>query len=234
MVDWKCNTSFKKENNWCWIKNSKYIYLIIKFIDLRVNLVKEKEKLLFNSNKSREIQFNNPTKSKIKFKNQKEEINTDNNKKPKYEEIIIENSNISYEKIKEQLEKKQVLYDKLKSKTKFEDKEMVLIKESSLVDFDAKRKEEKEKTLNKNKLFDTNSELTYDETELYIPEENIKERVIVKQSYDKILSFDEKKALSEIKEEEADYKNKIELLRRKKNIEREERLERIKKMRTGD
>jgi hypothetical protein len=58
----------------------------------------------------------------------------------------------------------------------------------------------------------------------------LNERKLVKQSYDNVLSHSEKVALEVVKDEEKGYKDKIEFLRRKKEREREERLERIKKM----
>jgi hypothetical protein len=59
---------------------------------------------------------------------------------------------------------------------------------------------------------------------------DLNEKIYVKQSYDKKLTTQEKQARNEIVDEEKEYKNKIEMLRKKKEREREERLERIKKM----
>jgi hypothetical protein len=235
-----------------------------------VNLIKEKEKL-YNSNiggnKSKEFQninFNNPIKSKIKFKNKKNEKyeisnkQEDNNISNSHLNIESNNSYLlnnssenSYDKIKEQLEKKTILYERLKSTKQFEDKEMMLIKESSSIDFDMKRIEEKD---NRKKLklenFNLKNEEIYDSSRNLanvIKAENefldnnffsnskfSNNLTHAKQSYDKVLTQDEKKALIQVKIEETDYKSKLELLKRKKNIEREERIERIKKMKTGE
>ena len=114
-------------------------------------------------------------------------------------------------------------------------------KESSLIDFDYKRIEEKikiktnmiqfkqEKSINTfDKDSSVNNELTNQNNLFYFNQSRPK--VLVKQSYDKLLTESEKAALESIIEEETDYKMKIELLKKKKNLVREERLERIKKM----
>ena len=161
---------------------------------------------------------------------------------PKLEEKVEECSD--YEKIKDNLEKKEKIYQKLKNSNTKElenDETLISIKESSLIDFDYKRIEEKRK--NKTNMTESKQEKfinTFDQDSLLKDELAIqnnlfefnqnRQKVLVKQSYDKLLTETEKAALKSIREEETDYKTKIEFLRKKKNLDREERLERIKKM----
>jgi hypothetical protein len=175
---------------------------------------------------------NNIKKSKINFKSNKEDkeemVNFSNSINLQLKEDGVHNT-VDYEKIKEQLGKKELIYEKLKSsKNKDLSEEYTLLKESILVDFDFKKIEEKQKGGNKSKFKVKEENQNIDDVNLEHLD-NI-QRVTVKQSYDKVLTEKEKEALETIIEEEKDYKKKLELLKRKKNIDREERLERIKKM----
>ncbi len=199
--------------------------------------MKEKDKLTRTDGIKRQV--NNvlcKEKGKIKFKKKKIENKFDNSIE---EELGIINHDNLYDNLTEKLKKKQVLYDKLKSRGKdanllnLSDEENVAlsgnkIKKQFLVDFDFELNNNNQKFQN-NKLWDFNNfELT--DNEINFDTEEVCKNVLVKQSYDKKLSCEEKIALEEIKVEEKDYKKNIEFLKKKKNQEREERLERIKKM----
>ena len=214
---------------------------------MKINLLKEKEKLKRNEENKHKLHFTNrdTIKSKLNFKNQREIRDYEErhlHNPPKLEEKVEECSD--YEKIKDNLEKKEKIYHKLKNSNPKElenDETLSSIKESSLIDFDYKRIEEKRKT--KTNMTESKQEKsinTFDKDSLVKNELDIqnnlfefnqnRQKVLVKQSYDKLLTETEKAALESIREEETDYKMKIEFLRKKKNLEREERLERIKKM----
>jgi hypothetical protein len=68
----------------------------------------------------------------------------------------------------------------------------------------------------------------------YVDGDLAKGRNLVKQSYDKVLTSSEKVALTQVVDEEKEYKDKIEFLKRKKERDREDRLERIKKMKLNN
>jgi hypothetical protein len=209
--------------------------------------------LLYNPNTtgkiSKEIIYKNPIKSKINFKNKNENNNIrdgyikDENFSQSLSNNIDEPSpDNDYNKSREQLERKTQLYEKLKSTKIIDDKDLILLKESCSIDFDMKRLEEKEKLKkiindkpDEEEFYDSGHQLSNiikAENEFIMNQfsQSSSSKTHVKQSYDKVLTLDEKKALSKVKEEEGEYKNKLELLKRKKNIEREERIERIKKM----
>ena len=221
---------------------------------MKLNLLKEKEKLLYNPNStgkfSKEIIYKNPLKSKINFKNKNDNFSADHTEDKNLMPSSSNNFNQAsqdndYLKSREQLERKTHLYEKLRSTKIVDDKDLIILKESSSIDFDLKRIEDKEK-MKKNikeksgeeKFYDSGRELsnTINAENDYIMNQFSQSSASshVKQSYDKVLTFEEKMALSQVKEEEEDYKNKLELLKRKKNIEREERIERIKKMKLND
>jgi hypothetical protein len=184
-------------------------------------------------------------KSKLNFKNHRDITNYEERQQqiiPNVEEKVDEC--LYFEKIKDNLTKKEIIYQKLKNCKPEElenDETLMSIKESSLIDFDYKRIEEKiknktnmiqfkqEKSINTfDKDSSVNNELT-NQNNLFDFNQS-RPKVLVKQSYDKLLTESEKAALESIVEEETDYKMKIELLKKKKNLVREERLERIKKM----
>jgi hypothetical protein len=190
-------------------------------------LVKEKEKLMNKNNKQNFNYTGDKITSKIKFKNRKDITEYD-------KEIINQDEENLEVDFKEQLNKKQKIYEALSSKNKnfdvveIDENNYQNLKEISLVDFDFKKIEEKIK----NKSFKDKSIIKiYDNLK---PDNFDKERTIVKQSYDKKLTNDEKQALDSIIKEEKDYKLKLEILKRKKNLEREERIEKIKKMSIGE
>ncbi len=217
---------------------------------MKVNLLKEKQKL--NKN---EIGIKNKEKSGFRFKNQikKEE-------KEEEQEVIETDNNVMYDKIKEKLEKKQDIYDKLKTLDKDADilncsdeenipmknmKEKFLIYFESDKDgtsdlFNKRGKYFQKERFNFNNNFkienysNSNRALNNNDyihdSELNESYMNIEHAPKVKQSYDKVLSEAEKDALNIVKYEENEYKKNLEFLRKKKNKEREERLERIKKM----
>ncbi len=217
---------------------------------MKVNLLKEKQKL--NKN---DIGIKNKEKSGFRFKNQikKEE-------KEEEQEVIQTDNNVMYDKIIEKLEKKQNIYDKLKTLDKdadvlnCSDEEKIPIrnmKEKFLLDFSADKygtsdlfnkrgKYFQKERLDSDKNFKIENYLNSNQAlynNNYIHESELNESFMntehapkVKQSYDKMLSEAEKDALNIVKYEENEYKKNLEFLRKKKNKEREERLERIKKM----
>ena len=73
-----------------------------------------------------------------------------------------------------------------------------------------------------------------EKTEFFDPYIEEIKKITVKQSYDKILSFNEKEAMIEILDEEKEYKDKLNFLKNKKEREREERIDRIKKLRLNN
>jgi len=180
-----------------------------------VNLVKEKEKLGNSKTNKCFVASSDQQKSKIRFKNKSDkEI-----EKTQYIDDVNVNNEIN---INDNLIKKQKIYDKFNSNYVIHhNEEDKVFKDNSLVDFDTKKIKNKVDT-----RFVSNSSISLNVSlGLNINTSN------VKQSYDKKLSEIEKQALESTIIEEKDYKCKLELLKRKKNLEREERLERIKKMR---
>lgn len=173
--------------------------------------------------------INNRINSKIKFKNKETKAN-DSRKS----EINLRESEDFAEKneekikedfIKEQLLRKEKIYKKMQNDP-YEDEE-ILKPENLLVDFEMKKINEKK--LNKTSKVEQDTNIVK-EDKFTDEKTNGKEKVLVKQSYDKGLTKDEKTALENIIEEEKEYRSKLELLKKKKNLEREERIERLKRM----
>ncbi len=177
-----------------------------------------------------------------------------------------DDNDVLYERIKEKLEKKQHIYEKLKSCDKdaeiinFSDEENINIPMKNMTEkflfeiesdkysqsnFILKHKKEingnnlqsHKNTIKQDFTGETETKSQINNSQIYSSDgeskdyfSNIAVVPKVKQSYDKVLSEGEKKALNLIKSEENEYKKNLEFLRKKKNKEREERLERIKKM----
>lgn len=106
-------------------------------IDMKINLIKEKEKIykkikpdqVYTSKSI--LKFKNPNNSKIEINKEKSNV------------VVEEELNCNYEEIKQNLIKKEKIYDKLMCNSKFEDEELIFIKENSSINFSKnKRKDE--------------------------------------------------------------------------------------------
>jgi hypothetical protein len=173
------------------------------FVDLKVNLLKEKEKLKSDSLNHLKTNFK---RSKLKF----EEVYTFQ-EKPRQIIPTEDDPLEDYDSFKEKLKNKEMLYEKLQ-KVKDLNEEENRIKSNSSVNFEIMR-------TRKNKREDRPDTM------------EIEHRDVPKITpHKKVLSENEKIALEEVIEEELNYKDKLQLLKRKKTRERKDRLERIKKM----
>lgn len=191
------------------------------FIDLKVNMLKEKEKLI-DSKKNFTKDEHSLVKTKFQFKNNNEKERNMIVKNIQVKEIEEE---IDYERIQQNLSKKQNIYEKLaKNGVKdLNEHNESDIKLNSLVDFDMKK-------IQKEKITQLEYTNPNDQNVFDFESGHISIKKSVKQSYDKILSGSEKKALETTIQEENEYKRNLLMLKRKKDQEREDRIERIKKM----